>query len=440
MKDSGEFLIRSYVGATRVARPLVRGLVHWRRIKGKEHEERWRERLGEASLPTPAAPVVWVHAASVGETVAVMPLIYRIAATGVGVVLTTVTLASATLVAGRLPRGVCHQFVPLDIAPYVDRFLATWDPQLAIFVESEIWPVTIARLDARNVPLVVCNARMSPRSFAGWRRWPALSHAVFSRIRHCLAQSDADADRFRQLGAPRVSTIGNIKFDAPVPEASRTVAEALSASIDGRPVFLAASTHPGEEDIVLDAFTRALSRNADLLLILAPRHPARGPDVAGLASGHGLRTALRSIGALPERGTQVYVADTVGELGTLYRLARVAFIGGSLNPRIGGHNPIEPGGLGTAVVAGPNVGNWSEIYEALKAESALTEVRDATELFDAVDRLVNLDNTRQRQAEAARRVVARFSGALARTQAAIDPLIDPLIVSARLARRMPGPA
>ncbi len=367
-----------------------------------------------------------------------LPLILRIAAAGVDVVLTTVTLASASLVAGRLPPRVRHQFVPYDVGPWIERFLDHWDPQLAIFVESEIWPVTIRELSRRSVPLVVCNARMSERSFAGWHRWPSVAEAVFGRIHHCLAQSEADAERYRQLGAPRVTTVGNIKFDAPVPEASRTLTEALAAALGDRPVFLAASTHPGEEEVVLAAYAKALARNRDLLLVLAPRHPTRGDALVDLCEAAGLAVAQRSRGALPDRSTRVYVADTVGELGTFYRFARVAFLGGSLAARVGGHNPIEPAGLGVAVVAGPNVRNWTSIYEAMRADGAIVTVTDSDELFDAVDRLVNLANTRQRQVEAARQVVARFSGALARTAAALDPIIDPLLVAATLDRRARG--
>ncbi|SON54647.1 3-deoxy-D-manno-octulosonic acid transferase [Hartmannibacter diazotrophicus] len=439
MKDLGELTLSAYVTATVAAKPLARALLAWRRLKGKEDPTRWRERTGEASLPRGAGPTVWVHSASVGETVAIMPLVHRIAATGLNVVMTTVTRTSASLLENRLPAGVCHQFVPLDIKPYVDRFLDAWDPQLAIFVESEIWPVTLSRLADRNIPLVISNARMSPRSFAGWMRWPSAAHAVFGRIRDCLAQSEDDAERFRELGVLRVANIGNIKFDAPVPEAPRTLTEALKAAVQSRPVLLAASTHPGEEEVVLDAFAKVLAHRDDLLLILAPRHPARSADVAALVTERGFRGAIRSVGALPGPQTQVYIADTVGELGSFYRLATVAFVGGSINPKIGGHNPIEPAGLGAAIVSGPHVGNWPHAYEALKEQKALIEVNDAEELYDAFDRLINFDNTRVVQVQAARRVVSRLTGALARTQTAMEPLIDPLIVSMRLQRQRSRP-
>ncbi|MBH0236963.1 3-deoxy-D-manno-octulosonic acid transferase [Methylobrevis albus] len=435
MQDGADHLIAAYAHATGLARPLAHGLVAVRRRRGKEHAERWRERFGEPSLPASAAPTVWVHAASVGETIAVMPLIYRIAATGLAVVLTTVTLTSAQLVAGRLPPGAVHQFVPLDVLPYVRRFLDAWNPQLAIFVESEIWPATIYELAARNVPLVVCNARMSERSFRGWQRWPRVAQAVFGRIRHCLAQSAVDGERFRALGAPRVTNVGNIKFDAVVPEAPPAAAAALKAALAGRPMLLAASTHPGEDQIVIDAFVRMRPSLPDLLLMIAPRHPVRAGEIAGLAEAAGLASQRRSTGALPQPEVPVYIADTVGELGTLYRLATVALIGGTFSPKVGGHNPIEPGKTGTAIVAGPHVKNFEQIFAALTEADAVARVRDATDLYDVAERLIRNAVIRKRQTDAAARVVASFAGSLARTQAAIDPLVDPLVVAARLASR-----
>jgi 3-deoxy-D-manno-octulosonic-acid transferase len=431
MADLGDRLLGAYAGLTRHAGLVGRLIVGVRRRRGKEHPTRWRERLGAGADAALRRPVVWVHAASVGETVAILPLVARLAAAGLGVVLTTVTTTSAEIVGARLPPGAVHRFAPIDTAPCVDRFLDGWQPQLAVFVESELWPVTLHRLAARRIPLVVSNGRMSERSFRSWSRVPAVAHAVFGRIGLCLAQSDADAARFEALGTGRVAAVGNIKFDAPVPEAARAVAAALAGAVANRPVWLAASTHPGEDEIVLDAYERLLPRVPGLLLVLAPRHPARGVEIMNMAVARALDVCQRSAGALPGRGTSVYVADTVGELGTLYRLATVAFVGGSLVAR-GGHNPIEPARLGPAVVTGPDVGNFADVYGALFAAGGALVVADAVELADAVERLVHHRVARERQAEAARVVVERFGGALDRTWEALEPMVHPLVVASRL--------
>jgi 3-deoxy-D-manno-octulosonic-acid transferase len=429
---AGDALLRAWVTATRLGSPLAPLVVAARLRAGKEHPDRWRERLGYPGVPVEEdLPTVWVHAASVGETVAVMPLVARIAATGVRVVFTTVTVTSAEIAAGRLPDGAVHQFVPLDTAPGVDRFLATWTPGLAILVESEIWPVAIARLSDRAIPLVISNARMSDRSFRGWSRFPRAAAALFGRVGLCLAQSPADADRFRALGAPRVTDVGNIKFDAPVPEAPPAAAAAIASAFGDRPVFVAASTHPGEEAIVLDAFADLRARLPGLLLVVVPRHPDRGASVAATVADRGLAVVRRYAGDLPTPGTDVYVADTIGELGTFYRLAGAAFVGGSFVP-VGGHNPVEPARLGAPVVSGPQVASFRDAYAALEAEGGVTMVADAAALAADVAALLTDPVARARRTEAAGRVIARHAGALERTFRLVEPLIDALAVEARL--------
>ncbi len=422
MTAPADRLLDAWVGLTRLAAPVGRLLVARRRRQGKEDAGRWPERLGEGEEPAPDdRPTVWIHAASVGETVAALPLIGRIAATGVRVVLTTVTTTSASIAAARLPQGAVHRYVPLDLAPPMDRFLRRWRPGLAVFVESEIWPVAVARLSAAGVPLVVLNARMSDRSFRGWSRFRGVAAAIFGRIELCLAQSADDAARFRALGARAVAETGNIKFDAPSPEADPAEAAALAAAFAGRPVLLAASTHPGEEAIVLDAFGRlGAAAAADALLVIAPRHPARGPEIAEEARARGHATRLRSAGELPDAATRVYVADTVGELGTFYRLASVAFVGGSLVP-FGGHNPIEPARAGAPIVSGPHVGSFRDSFGALTIAGGAAIVEDAAGLAADAALMIGDAEARRRRTRAAETVVARHAGALDRTFAALEP-------------------
>lgn len=430
MPDIGTGLIGTYGFLTTLARPIGRLVVALRRRSGKEHPDRWTERLGQPSVPRPAGPIVWVHAASVGETVAVLPLVERIARTGVGVVLTTVTTTSAHLAGKRAPGILIHQFMPLDMAPFVNRFLDAWRPDLAVFVESEIWPIAIATLHQRGIPLVLSNGRLSERSFRGWGRFPTAARAVFGRIGLCLAQSDGDAERFRRLGVPRAESVGNIKFDAPVPEAAPAAGAALAAAVGDRPVLLAASTHDGEEALVLEALPALRAAVPGLLLMVAPRHPQRGEAVAALSARGGWSVERRSAGALPTLETDVYVADTVGELGTLYGLAPVAFVGGSLAPH-GGHNPIEPARLGAAVLSGPHVDNFSEIYASMAEAGAVRIVETPHALAAAATALLVDADARGRQETAARRVVARYTGALDRTEALLEPLLRPLVAHAR---------
>lgn len=423
MADAGDRLLAAWSAATRLGAPVGRLLVGLRRRAGREHPVRYRERFGRPGVPVPAdGPVVWIHAASVGESVAVLPLVERFAAAGAAVLMTTVTVTAAAVLEGRLPPRAVHQFVPLDVAPFVDRFLDAWRPRLAVFVESELWPVAVSRLSARGIPLAIANGRMSDRSFRRWSRVAWLAGAMLRKVALCLAQTPLDGERYAALGVPRVAVTGNVKFDAAAPEAPPAAAAALSAACAGRPVFLAASTHPGEDEAVIAAAGRLAAAVPGLLTVVAPRHPERGAEIAARAAAAGLAVDRRAGGALPGPTTAVYVADTVGELGTLYALSTVAFVGGSLVP-VGGHNPIEPCRAGAAVVTGPQTANFRDVYGALIAAGAAVRVEDGAGLAAAVERLLVDDAARARQVAAARAAVAHTAGAVARSFAALAPLV-----------------
>ncbi|HET7718249.1 MAG TPA: 3-deoxy-D-manno-octulosonic acid transferase, partial [Bauldia sp.] len=274
-------------------RPVTPLLLAWRVSKGKEDRSRLDERYGRASVERPAGRLVWVHAASVGETIAVIPLIRKFRAEKIGVLLTTVTVTAAKIAAERLPPGAIHQFSPVDCKPWTEAFLDHWRPDLAVFVESEMWPQAIMSLSARGIPLVVANARMSDRSFAGWKRYRAVVEALFSRITLCLAQSTRDGERYRELGAPNVVVTGNVKFDSPPLASSPEAVTAMKAAIGRRPVWMAASTHPGEDEIVADAHRVLAGRHPGLLTIIVPRHPERGSDIAAMLAARGFRNARR---------------------------------------------------------------------------------------------------------------------------------------------------
>ena len=406
-----------------IFRPLVPLLISARVAQGKEDRARTGERYGKASRPRPPGRLIWVHAASVGETNAVLPLIARLTAEGFQVLFTSTTLTSAHIAAARLPKGAFHQFGPVDITPYVDRFLEYWRPELAIFVESELWPMIIRRLETHHIPLAVVNARLSERSFRGWRRFGGTADALFARIALCLAQSEQDAAHFAALGAKRVSVTGNLKFDAPPLAADPREVERLTTAIGGRPVWVAASTHEGEEAIVAAAHRILRERFPQVLTIIVPRHPERGAAVRATLAAERLAVAQRSRGEPLLREIDVYLADTLDEMGLFYRLAPIAFLGGSLTPN-GGHNPIEPARLDVAVLHGPHVHNFADLFARIDRACPAAAIVDAEGLAAAVGALLADPAATRARTAATLAALAPLSGALDLTVKALRPYLD----------------
>ncbi len=420
----GEAALALYGAAGRLAMPVAGAFLRWRERAGKENRIRRGERFGVAGCARPPGPLVWVHAASVGETVATAPLLAKIAERGQSVLLTTGTVTAAELAKRYLPKGAIHQFVPIDTPGTVERFLDHWQPGLAIFAESELWPTMLRALRRRALPLVVVNARMSERSFRAWRRVAPLARAVLSRADLFLAQSSSDAERLSLLGARDVLVCGNLKFDAPPPPADEDEVAEFRKAIGGRPVFVAASTHPSEEAAIIAAHAK-VAGGTGLLTILAPRHRERGDAVAAEIAAAGLSSRRRSHGDPIDGTTDIYLADTIGEMGLWYRLADVAFLGGSMVAR-GGQNPIEAAKLKVPVLHGRQVGNFREIYDALTAANAVIGVSDVTELVAAVKLLIETPKERERIADQALACIARFNGALDCSLAALDPYLAEL--------------
>jgi 3-deoxy-D-manno-octulosonic-acid transferase len=402
--------------------PAAPHLLRWRARKGKEDPARLDERRGMPGKVRPRGELVWLHGASVGETVSLLALVDVLVARGLNVVVTSGTRTSAEVLGRRLPPGSQHQFMPLDVPRYVGRFLDHWRPCLALFAESEIWPTAITELERRQVPLVLVNARLSPRSAARWARAPRVARALFGRVALTLAQGQSDAERLRQAGAERLEVAGNLKFDTPPPPADPAALEALSSRLAGRPVWMAASTHPGEEAAILAAHEALKRRFPALLTIVTPRHPERGREVETLAREVGLDANRRSEGERPDAAADIHVADTIGELGLFYRLAPLVFMGGSLVPR-GGQNPIEPARLGTAILHGPHIGNFEEVYASLDADGGALAVPDANALAAAAADLLDDPSLMRDMARAASGTVSALGGALERTLAAIEPFL-----------------
>lgn len=381
--------------ASRVAAPFA-GMILRRRLRaGKEDPERWREKLGESEARRPEGRLVWLHAVSVGEGLSVLPLLKALTGGGVSVLMTCTTVTAMALLKGRVPEGVILQYLPLDLPGPVARFLNRWRPDVAVMVESEFWPRLMCETHARGIPLILANARISDRSARRWGRMRGLAAALLGRFTLLAAPDAAMAARLVALGADpgRVRVTGTLKRAAePLPVDAVELAR-LRAAVAGRPVWLAASTHPGEEAVVVAAHRLLRGRLPEALLILAPRHPVRGDEVAAILAAEGMEQSRRSAGALPAGA--VYLADTLGEMGLWFTLCPMSFVGGSLVAGIGGHNAYEPAQHGSAILHGPEVGNFADLYARLAAGGGAQVVRGAEELAAAVERLLTEPKARE---------------------------------------------
>ncbi|WP_232796478.1 3-deoxy-D-manno-octulosonic acid transferase [Roseovarius salinarum] len=350
---------------------------------------RIRERLGHATAPRPDGPLVWFHAASVGESLSVLRLIEHMGrdCPELSFLMTSGTATSAQVIAKRLPPRCSHQFAPLDSRAALRRFFDHWRPDAGVFVESELWPQMIAAARDRGVPLALVNARLSDRSLRRWRRVPRTARFLLGQFAMIHCQDARTATNLQALGIAGARAGQSLKAAAgPLPFDADAHAR-LAGMLGDRPVWVASSTHPGEEEVALGAHRRLLADHRSALLILVPRHPERGGTVAEMIAHAGLTVARRSTGGLPGADTQVYLADTLGETGLWYALAPLTFLGGSLTD-VGGHNPYEPAQAGSAVLHGPLHANFAQAYADLHAADAGVEVADAGELGAVLHRLI----------------------------------------------------
>jgi 3-deoxy-D-manno-octulosonic-acid transferase len=420
MKRSLALLTYSLLASA--SRPLV-PLFLWTRIaRGKEDVARIDERRGMATQERPEGRIVWMHGASIGECLSLLPCMEEFIAWGFHVLVTSGSVGSASVLRERLPAGSVHQFFPLDIYQYVLRFLDHWRPEIVLFAESEIWPNSFRAIRKRRLPLVVVNARLSSRSLSRWRTARKAAADVFGSIHLCLAQTKEDGERFAALGTKHVRVAGNMKFDATPPPADPAELSDLSGKIGARPAWAAVATHHGEEEIVSDAHLALRSQFPALLTIIAPRHPRRADAVAQMLTGKGLRLAHRSRGVTIDNDTEIYLADTLGETGLIYRLCKLAFIGRSLTAK-GGQNPIEAAKLNCAILHGPHVGNFREVYAALDAGEAAFVVDDRQTLSNAVASLLSDAQALRRTARNAAHIAEDHSGATARVMQSIAPYL-----------------
>ncbi len=425
-------LLSLYQAGTTALGPLVALYLSRRMAHGKEDRERFPERQGFASRARPPGPLIWVHAASNGEAVSMLALIDRLLVErpALSVLVTTGTVTSARLLAHRLPADrAWHQYVPVDRPAYVRRFLDHWRPDLALWVESELWPNLVAETDRYRIPLLLLNGRMSARSFQGWQRVPGLIGALLACFELCLAQDETQADRFRRLGAAAAESVGDLKTAAaPLPCDEGELARIAARAAD-RPLWLAASTHQGEEEAAADAHRALMRERPGLLTIIAPRHPVRADEITAMLQKRGLTVARRGEGQPLDSNTDIYLADTLGELGLFYRLAGIAFVGGSLTP-MGGHNPLEAALLDCAILHGPDMSNCAAMAQSLDHAGATITIRNAEELAAALRRLLNDPVERAARAAAAAGVAANNRAVLDAVLRRIAPWLDRLATHA----------
>lgn len=417
----------AYRALTSALPPLVLLYLRRRQRRGKEDAGRLHERQGSTNIARPPGPLIWIHAASVGEATAMLPLIEQLLEKrpGLEILVTTGTVASARLLEERLPARACHQFAPVDLPGWIARFLDHWRPDMALWVESELWPNLVLATHARGIPMMLVNGRLSERSYRRWRRWPGLIGPMLGAFTLCLAQDAEQAERLRLLGARDVTAIGDLKAAGKALPVDQVQLRRLRHEIGSRLLWLAASTHRGEEEIAAAVHTRLAAVHPGLLTIIAPRHPARAEAVATMLSANGLCVARRSRGEPIDPKTEIYLVDTIGELGLFYRLAEIAFVGGSLTPN-GGHNPFEAACLDCAVLHGPDMSNCTAMAAALAAAGAAERVSGVDELARAVSALLCDSRLRAARCAAGARAVAGSRDVLEAVLARLSPWLDRL--------------
>ena len=416
-----------YRSATTAGLPLIELLLARRLMRGREETARIDERRGIPSIQRPAGPVIWIHAASIGEAQSVLVLIEKILkiAPEIHILMTTGTVTSARMMEDRLPPRAIHQFVPVDRIAWVRRFLEYWKPAAALWVESELWPNLLLESRRAGVPMALVNARMSEKSRKNWSRAPGFARQLLACLGTILAQDAEIAARLEALGARNVSITGNLKLAAAPLPATAGALIALQDAIGDRPTWVAASTHRGEEDMVGAAHRGLAETYPRLLTLLAPRHPQRGDDIAHSLARTGLKVARWSQNDTITPDTNIYLVDGTGQLGLLYRVAPIAFIGGSLIPH-GGQNMLEAAQLRCAVLYGPHIDNFRSVARELEAAGASLPLADADDLERTVGALL-ADSVRTEA------IAAAADGAASRKQEVIDLVmrrLKPIIANA----------
>lgn len=383
--------IRIYNTLIRILYPLVIArYIKKRKENGKEDIKRFNERIGRPSMKRPEGTLIWFHGASVGESLSMLPLIHKMLEIypDAHIMVTTGTITSAELMAKRLPERAFHQYITIDNPLFTTRFIKYWRPDLVLWFESDLWPAMLSGIKRKNIPLILVNGRISNKSFKRWQQFDFISKELLGCFSLCLGQSEEDAYRLRVLGARESVCLGNLKYAGlPLP-IDRDKENEITSQINGRTVWLASSTHHNEEAKIARMHKRLKEKFPDLLTIIAPRHPHRGPEIMEAIHETGLTASLRSENGKITPQTDIYVANTVGELGIWYDIASLVFIGGSLIPH-GGQNFIEPSRVRDAVIVGPHMFNFTDAMNRAKKADAVIQVNDIEELEETVTQLLS---------------------------------------------------
>ena len=383
--------IRIYNTLIRILYPLVIArYIKKRKENGKEDIKRFNERIGRPSMKRPEGTLIWFHGASVGESLSMLPLIHKMLEIypDAHIMVTTGTITSAELMAKRLPERAFHQYITIDNPLFTTRFIKYWRPDLVLWFESDLWPAMLSGIKRKNIPLILVNGRISNKSFKRWQQFDFISKELLGCFSLCLGQSEEDAYRLRVLGARESVCLGNLKYAGlPLP-IDRDKENEITSQINGRTVWRASSTHHNEEAKIARMHKRLKEKFPDLLTIIAPRHPHRGPEIMEAIHETGLTASLRSENGKITPQTDIYVANTVGELGIWYDIAPLVFIGGSLIPH-GGQNFIEPSRVRDAVIVGPHMFNFTDAMNRAKKADAVIQVNDIEELEETITQLLS---------------------------------------------------
>lgn len=390
-----------YNNLIRVLYPLViKSYIKKRQLNGKEDPKRANERIGQPSKERPEGKLIWLHGASVGESLSMLPLINKLLENypDAHIMVTTGTVTSADVMNKRLPQRAFHQYIPIDNPTFVSRFLNHWKPDLVLWFESDLWPALLSGIKRKKIPLILVNGRISNKSFKRWQQFDFISKELLDCFTFCLGQSDEDAYRLRVLGAKEAICLGNLKYAGINPPVDAEKKAEIANQIGNRPLWAVISTHSDEELQIGKFLNQAINEVPNLFTIIAPRHPNRGTEIQEQLENLGLKTALRSKGEKITKDTNVYIADTIGEVGIWYDMSPIVFIGGSLIPH-GGQNFIEPSRFRDAVIVGPHMHNFTDAMNRAKKANAIIQVQDAAELKNTVITLLKdnelLENKRQ---------------------------------------------
>ncbi len=402
--------------------PVIRLILYRRKVKGKEHLTRGRERMGYYTKSRPENRLIWLHGASVGECLSMMPLVnYLVTLKNTSVMVTSGTVTSAALMEKRLPKGAFHQFIPVDFPTYTKRFIRHFHPDLAFFFESDFWPNLLMDTHKAKIPMILLNGRISDKSYKSWQRLPFFIRPLLKLFTFGFGQTEEDAKRMKNLGFKQTGCVGNIKFSAvPAPFDEKEV-EKMKAQIGKRFTWIAASTHDDEEMQAVAVHQKLIEKFPDLLTIIVPRHPERCADLAEKMQQMGLIVHRRSLNQ--DLNADIFLGDTIGEMGMYYRLAPFAFVGGSL-VEFGGQNMLEPMRIGDCTIIGPYASNFKEIVHRSKQQGALIEVKDKNELADKLIELAENPKKTQQIIQTGQKLATGETEVLSRLIVALSSWLD----------------